>query len=549
MDKTYGWKISGFDHPDMMSFTESKTQITDTWFFDVIKILQEKLKFRHEVVHPIPLSLGKKESNGSYSGMIGQVVNKVADMTGIPLVIQKEIPVDYSTIVLIDPVRFIVMERKMESDWKTVSRPFSFQLWIAIGVSIVLLGIILRLIINCGKNIKRCKKFWSVEKTITFLLATFSLQGSNLNSIRENSSRISIGVWLLSISVLGFSYAGILISFLTAPIYEPLPRTIHELATAVKNGEYSCGSLPDGVPMFLQGSESAEINILKNYIDEHEEMMMLEPSAIVEKMKNERYAFIGPEIYIRGRVMSSFRGKTYLSEETFVTFLAAYLLKKDFPYKDAMNNIIFRLIETGIIKRITEKEYPIIPEIVDKVKPLKLEELAGSFVLLLLEILQGDRTKQIIIMEKEKKNKVIKKLIQERSYKQLNKDSFDKKFYTQTEGIPMGTCIGPKLAEITMTQIDEKIKNIEGVEFYSRKEEKYDITEEKGIVCSFDCNCNSKKTYIGETKRKLKIRLSEHIRAIKGNYANSAVADHCNTEGCAIDLNTVKIRKKEKKQL
>ncbi|XP_023238620.1 STAM-binding protein-like [Centruroides sculpturatus] len=44
---------------------------------------------------------------------------------------------------------------------------------------------------------------------------------------------------------------------------------------------------------------------------------------------------------------------------------------------------------------------------------------------------------------------------------------YDKKFYTQTEGIPMGTCIGPKLAEITIIQIDEKIKNIEGIEFYN----------------------------------------------------------------------------------
>ncbi|XP_067140962.1 reticulocyte-binding protein homolog 1-like [Centruroides vittatus] len=272
---------------------------------------------------------------------------------------------------------------------------------------------------------------------------------------------------------------------------------------------------------------------------------------------------------------------------------------------------------------------------------------------------------------------------------------FDKKFYTQTEGIPMSTCIGPKLAEISMLQIDEKIKNIEGIGFYSRyvddciiifdktktneniivnmankikenikfelvkekqnslnyldvtierkndrlvykkyvkliqipkiinyksvipvsmkynifkmymnkirqrtceietqkqeeeeiikmfilndypkcllnkwneklrndnqskpmdkekkfvklrKEENYDITEEKGVVYSFNCNCNPKKTYIGETKRKLKIRLSEHIKAIKGNYANSAVAEHCNKEGCEIDLNTVKIRKKE----
>ncbi|XP_023224617.1 uncharacterized protein LOC111625639 [Centruroides sculpturatus] len=109
----------------------------------------------------------------------------------------------------------------------------------------------------------------------------------------------------------------------------------------------------------------------------------------------------------------------------------------------------------------------------------------------------------------------------------------------------MGTCIGPKLAEISMIQIDEQIRNIEGIEFYRRNEEKNDIMEEKGVLYSFDCNCNPEKTYIGETKRKLGIRLKEHIRAIRGNYANSAVAEHCNSTGCEIILKSVKIRKKE----
>ncbi|XP_023238093.1 uncharacterized protein LOC111636938 [Centruroides sculpturatus] len=42
------------------------------------------------------------------------------------------------------------------------------------------------------------------------------------------------------------------------------------------------------------------------------------------------------------------------------------------------------------------------------------------------------------------------------------------KYYTQENGISMGSVIGPKLAEIIMTEIDERIRNIHGIKYYKR---------------------------------------------------------------------------------
>ncbi|XP_067139889.1 uncharacterized protein MAL8P1.12-like [Centruroides vittatus] len=42
------------------------------------------------------------------------------------------------------------------------------------------------------------------------------------------------------------------------------------------------------------------------------------------------------------------------------------------------------------------------------------------------------------------------------------------KYYTQEDGISMGSVIGPKLAELIMIEIDIKIKNILGIDFYRR---------------------------------------------------------------------------------
>ncbi|XP_067119073.1 uncharacterized protein, partial [Centruroides vittatus] len=46
-----------------------------------------------------------------------------------------------------------------------------------------------------------------------------------------------------------------------------------------------------------------------------------------------------------------------------------------------------------------------------------------------------------------------------------------------------------------------------------RSTNKKDLLEEEGVVYRIECTCNNPSFYIGETKRRLKIRLSEHLAA------------------------------------
>ncbi|XP_023212623.1 uncharacterized protein LOC111615445, partial [Centruroides sculpturatus] len=309
----------------------------------------------------------------------------VADITGFPLIFRSDIPVDYTAAIVVNPVKFIVAERKLKSDWKTVIRPFGLQLWIALGVSMVLLGIILPKLINYGQNIKKTRNFWTIQRAMLFLIASCSMQGTNLSDTTGCSSRLSIGVCLFSTSVLGFGYAGTLISFLTTPCYEPAPKTINELATAVKLGEYFCGTFSrSAISSYLKGKKSTDTEILIDYMERNPDKLTRYASVIASKMKNERYAFISPEIFSRGRIMPLFQGKLSLSVDNFKTILSGYLLRKDFPYKRTTKKIITRLFEVGIVQRIIRKECYSQHEDKDKVHPLKLEELAGSFVVLVI---------------------------------------------------------------------------------------------------------------------------------------------------------------------
>ena len=74
--------------------------------------------------------------------------------------------------------------------------------------------------------------------------------------------------------------------------------------------------------------------------------------------------------------------------------------------------------------------------------------------------------------------------------------------------------------------------------------DRLDKSDTYGIVYKIDCqNCSS--TYIGISKRKLKKRTCEHVRAVKNCSNNSALAVHVEKTAHTINFNNIKIIDKE----
>ncbi|XP_023225421.1 uncharacterized protein LOC111626329 [Centruroides sculpturatus] len=70
--------------------------------------------------------------------------------------------------------------------------------------------------------------------------------------------------------------------------------------------------------------------------------------------------------------------------------------------------------------------------------------------------------------------------------------------------------------------------------------------ETKNVVYEIPCTCKDTNIYMGETKRKLNIRLKEHIADMKYHRLNSVFHDHCLLNNCNIDKTNTKILYKEK---
>ncbi|XP_023225942.1 uncharacterized protein LOC111626693 [Centruroides sculpturatus] len=93
---------------------------------------------------------------------------------------------------------------------------------------------------------------------------------------------------------------------------------------------------------------------------------------------------------------------------------------------------------------------------------------------------------------------------------------------------------------------DEYSKRRFQVKQQKESKKKKDLLEEDGVVYRLQCTCGVPYYYVGETKRKLKVRMSEHLAAVRNKINTSPVFLHCHVNNCQLDINNVKIIHKEK---
>ncbi|XP_023211630.1 glutamate receptor ionotropic, delta-1-like [Centruroides sculpturatus] len=359
MESNYVWKIAGIDEPMWMIVNQSNNQIIEALQFYIFETLQEKLKFRYEVIQPMPKVALQQHPNGSYYGMMGQIINKEADMSPFP----------------------VYMKQKLKPTWKTIFRPFTFEVWLSILISIVLTGTILSHIMKRANSLHGSRKYWSVKKSIWLLFSNITLQGINLDRIVRISTRIIIGVWLITVVVVGYGYSGILMSFLTAPNYEWTPRNYHELASAVESGDFSCGISIHAKTLLFKENETGIWKTLSDHVNKKDNYLTIDNA--IEKIKGGRFAFIENIGLIDKFIRKELDGKIVTSEDVLATYSVAFALRKNFLYKKQISKIVRRMFESGISEFLRSKELTIPIYEKDDIAPLNCNELLGSFLLLI----------------------------------------------------------------------------------------------------------------------------------------------------------------------
>ncbi|XP_067122553.1 uncharacterized protein [Centruroides vittatus] len=230
---------------------------------------------------------------------------------------------------------------------------------------------------------KHCRlSFWNI---IWCLFSTLSNQGSDtFNEVQHFPHRLTVGSWLLAAFVLLSCFSSCLVSFLTASEKPWIPKTFHELAFAIKSGEYECGILSNvAARTFIKTAKTKDLFILKKHMtlnkNYFEGTQLLD---VIELVRSRKFAIISSYGYLI-LLKNKLQRNVFISDDTLLSFNTAYTMRKGFFHRREVSEILSNWIATGIAEKIYENDDNAGNENTSReIKPLKLNEVGGAFILL-----------------------------------------------------------------------------------------------------------------------------------------------------------------------
>ncbi|XP_023213536.1 glutamate receptor ionotropic, delta-2-like, partial [Centruroides sculpturatus] len=381
---SYEWTLAAIKKPYLVTLDESENKMIGGHRFRVIKVLQDKLQFRYSIAKPVDDYFGGLSENGTWTEMIGKIARQDVDMGIIPFFISFDLfsSMQFSATVGYHNIVFVVKAPEKLSNWGSIIAPFSLTVWISLFVCLIAFGLALHKVLELDFSLQGTKIFLRRSTVFWNLFCTFVNEGMNLYFIRRFPSRFLIGIWWLSIVVIVSSYSGTLMSFLTYPLTEAVPRTIEELSNSVLTNEYSCGTIGKStIWRSIHSSKLKSSEIISNHIIQNNNFLGL--SEAMGKLQKERFALIYSDYVIKKYIPKEDLNKYVFSNDKFSTFMEAYAMKKGFPFTNQINKIIRRLFESGIIEKIDYSENSRVFQ-TSELHELSVDDVISPILLLIL---------------------------------------------------------------------------------------------------------------------------------------------------------------------
>ncbi|XP_067122527.1 uncharacterized protein [Centruroides vittatus] len=202
-----------------------------------------------------------------------------------------------------------------------------------------------------------------------------------------NFEILTTGSWLLAAFVLLSSFSGCLVSFLTASEKPWIPKTFDELASAVKSGQYKCGVFDNfAAQSFIMTSKNENLFILKKHMISNN--IFFEDNQgddVIKSLRNRNFAIIsGYEALLK--LKRELQENVFISDDALLSFNIAFPMRKGFSYRKEVNKMLSSWIAAGITGKVFEFAFPDdeYENAAEEIKPLKLNEFGGAFILLFI---------------------------------------------------------------------------------------------------------------------------------------------------------------------
>ncbi|KAJ9585825.1 hypothetical protein L9F63_020527 [Diploptera punctata] len=354
--------------------------------------------YRTEYYRPKNGTWGVALKNGSWDGMIGEIISNKVDVgvSDFLMTSERMAVIDYLPPLIDTGQRTYVFIRKSNYnhlEWDAYIFPFTSQLWITVAATLLLITTcsLVNWVTLRGKLV-----YHSFLDNISVMIGIFLQQGDSALP-RYGSARVIYITAHMVLTVMAAAYSGALVSFLSARHYK-LPFTSFQ---GLLDGRYRLGVL-QGSAQFTYLYDSVDPvlrNVYSRMIQPELDKMPVNITMGMERVcKLNKYSFMVELDNAQG-VMRKLHCDIVKLPQTVIPATMSIIVPKKFPYRSILGKNVMRMRRTGILQRLRNLNIPPRKEVHDiqvadlhlgSVLPILLLLLAGivtSSFLLLLEML------------------------------------------------------------------------------------------------------------------------------------------------------------------
>nr|XP_037869227.1 glutamate receptor ionotropic, delta-2 [Bombyx mori] len=387
---------------------------------EIINTLSEKMNFRPKLYQPMNVELhkwGQKQPNGSFSGLLGEMVNGRADLALGNL---QYTPYHLELIDLSIPYTsqcwtFLTPEALTDNSWKTLLLPFKLYMWIAVLLVLLITGTIFYGLARYQTYLHGLKRQEENEKADSKPVGLY-LFGEIINSILYTygmllvvslpklptgwSIRFLTGWYWLYCILLVVSYR----ASMTAILANPAPRVTIDTLVELAASKLTCGGWGIETKNFFQDS----LDEIGQKISDRFEISN-DPNIAADKVAQGTFAYYDNKNFLKyitvrrqnGFIMETIDNTTnftsistksnnernlHIMSDCVVNIPISIGFHKNSPLKPLTDIYITRIVEVGLVEKwLNDAMYTIktLETNEEEIKALmNLKKLYGAFIAL-----------------------------------------------------------------------------------------------------------------------------------------------------------------------
>ncbi|CAF0743543.1 unnamed protein product [Rotaria sordida] len=332
---------------------------------DILLDLAERLNFSFEIEIVKDKIFGKKNIKGEWNGIIGELVNRRADLglAGLTITYQREQAIDFTKPFLTLGINILFKKAtRPKPDKFGFFKPFNIYVWFYMIAAYIAVSFILYLVARLSpyewRNLHPCKRTHEeLESQFTFfnsfwfLIGNLMQQGTDLTPTAPSTRMISC-LWSFFTLILVSSYTANLAAFLTVQRMQTPIENADDLAqqTEIAYGVQRGGSTEN----FFRESKIPTYERMWNYILANQAHVTVASSTEgIQRVLKGKYAFL----------IESTTSEYNIMRNCELTSIGGLLDSKGYgfgvpqnsPYRDILSDTILKLQDEGVIQKYYNK--------------------------------------------------------------------------------------------------------------------------------------------------------------------------------------------------